>query len=230
MYRKTILLAVLLALIAVLTACGSPSTPVLDTDTNSTQQGQASSSIQMTIQSKLGVGILKMDGTDLAVTADQAQDLLPLWRALKNLTASSSADEEIAALYQQIEETLSTDQVESIQLLSWTQAELSVMMQQYGVQPGSSVSMESSSASETTAQTSQSSVQGGGELGGPGGMPGGEPPAGDPALGTSLGGTDGSSQSQSTEESDQSASGGSSHLNLMLAEVVIQYLQEQVGL
>ena len=50
------------------------------------------------------VGTFKLEGTDNAVTADQAAKLLPLWQVYKDLSASTSAaQEEVDALAEQIQ-------------------------------------------------------------------------------------------------------------------------------
>lgn len=57
------------------------------------------------LESKLAIGILKMEGTDLAITPDQAKTLLPLWKAVKTLsTSATTSPDELNAVYRQIEE------------------------------------------------------------------------------------------------------------------------------
>ena len=61
------------------------------------------------------VGILKLDGTDRAVTAEQALEFLPLWEVTKVLAANdTSAQVEIDATVREIKETLTPDQLQAI--------------------------------------------------------------------------------------------------------------------
>ena len=84
----------------------------------------------MTVEQKLGIGILKLEGTNNAVSAQQAKDMLPLWLALKSMETSNNASvDEINAVFTQMKETLTADQVTAIQKLTWTQADMSTILQ-----------------------------------------------------------------------------------------------------
>jgi hypothetical protein len=81
---------------------------------------------QMNEQSMLLVGTLKLEGTDLAVTPEQAVELLPLWKAVKTLGSSDTvAQEEIDALYAQIKETMTVEQMAAIDAMTFTREDLS---------------------------------------------------------------------------------------------------------
>lgn len=85
---------------------------------------------------RLAVGTLKLEDTDLAVTAEQAQNLLPLWKAVKTLgTSDTAAQEEINGLYAQIRETMSTEQINAIDAMSFEQADLTALMAKLGIDP-----------------------------------------------------------------------------------------------
>ncbi len=57
----------------------------------------------LSVRNQLSLGTLRLEGTANAVTAAQATSLLPLWQALKTLSASStSATEEVTAVQNQI--------------------------------------------------------------------------------------------------------------------------------
>ena len=63
--------------------------------------------------------------TTLAVTSDQADELLPLWETLQSLASSgTAASEEINAGEDQIESTMSPQQISSITAMNFTQQDL----------------------------------------------------------------------------------------------------------
>jgi hypothetical protein len=92
---------------------------------------------QMNEQSMLLVGTLKLEGTDLAVTPEQAAELLPLWKAVKSLGSSdTTAQEEIDALYVQIKETMTAEQLAAIDAMTFTREDQSALMTQLGIENG----------------------------------------------------------------------------------------------
>jgi hypothetical protein len=46
---------------------------------------------QLPLETRLAVGILSLENGELAVTPEQAQTLLPLWKAIKTLSSSDTA-------------------------------------------------------------------------------------------------------------------------------------------
>ena len=150
MSKKTAIISIFLVLVFILSACSSTAT------TNSVSTSQQITSSSLTLQNKLGLGILKLEGTSLAVTADQANTLLPLWKAVKSLSSSSlTSATEMTALYQQIEDGLTTAQVQAIQKLSLTQTQLNTLIQQ------NSLTSKNSSSSSSSASSSAQSQSGG---------------------------------------------------------------------
>jgi len=72
---------------------------------------------------QLALGTLNLEKTDLAVATDQAAELLPLWQVFKSLSASdSSAPEEIEAIQEQIQETMTPEQLAAIEDMELTYA------------------------------------------------------------------------------------------------------------
>jgi hypothetical protein len=128
------------------------------------------------LEQKLAVGTLKLEGTPLAITAQQAKTLLPLWQALKALPAqNTTAPEEITALYQQIEENMTPQQIQSIKDLTMNSSDMRDMMSSLGIQfnGGNGQGLSQSQQATRQAQRSQNGGGGGGGgFGGPGG-PGG---------------------------------------------------------
>lgn len=104
-------LSLLLMLVLTLTACsGSGNTITTVNETDPAVAGEPEA--KMPLQTQLIVGTFQLEETDLAVDAEQAQDLIPLWRGLKSLLNSESSSQvEIDALITQISETMTADQM-----------------------------------------------------------------------------------------------------------------------
>jgi hypothetical protein len=166
-----------LVTISALVACSAVN--AVTTTQNTTSTGaQVSDPAEMAVEMKLAIGTLKIEGTDQAVTAEQAQELLPLWQALKSLsTSDNTAQDEIKALYAQIEETMTPAQIQAIQALTWTQDDLAAMRETYGGFPGGDAEGRPTVSADQRA-TLQAQFQANG--GGPGGGFGGEPGGGGP--------------------------------------------------
>jgi hypothetical protein len=88
------------------------------------------------IQFQLLVGTFHLEATELAVDVAQATELIPLWQALRSLTGSDTAAEaEIDALIDQIQDTLSAEQLEAIVAMQLTQESLQAMIQELDLRP-----------------------------------------------------------------------------------------------
>src|SRR5512138_1936443 len=114
-------LPILLIVLAIaLTACSTSST---GTSLASTENG-------LPIAAQLAVGTLKLAGTGQAVTAEQAKDLIIYWETYKQLSQSDTAAQaEYDGLISQIEETLTTDQMQAITDMNITQQDVFASMQ-----------------------------------------------------------------------------------------------------
>ncbi len=233
MIKKSIRTFIGLAFIVILAACSSLPIPGLSTQPSSTSQPAADPS-NAAIDNKLAVGILRLEGSDLAITSQQAVELLAVWKAVRVMTTDKSASTiEIAALYRQTLQTLTAEQIQAIQQMSWTQAELNTLMQDLGVQANQSASTSSSTSKSSQTLTSSSAAGGDfppGDFGGPGG------------LGSQINAVT-SSQSQttttnstSTTSATRSASAAPSstasqiNLNSAFADAVVSLLQQRAGL
>jgi len=92
----------------------------------------------LSARNQLALGIVELDGTDYAVTAEQATSLLPLWQALRGTTRSgASAAAEVDALLSQIEEMLTAEQLQAIVELRLTQDDLRAWASDQGISLGS---------------------------------------------------------------------------------------------
>lgn len=87
----------------------------------------------LSIRNQLALGTLRLEGTTNAITTEQAARLLPLWQALKTLSASTTtATEEVTAVQDQISAALEPAQISAIAGLRLTNA----MLQAYYVEIG----------------------------------------------------------------------------------------------
>ena len=127
---KKITISVLIILMLTLTACGAAS--------NGTQQaapGQADGSLP--IQEQDLIGTFKLEGTPQAITAEQAAQLIPLWQVYKDLsTSDTAAQEEIDGLIQQIQDTMTPEQMQAIKDMNISRQDLFTVMQDQGITQG----------------------------------------------------------------------------------------------
>ncbi len=141
-------------------------------------------------ETRYALGIFKMEGTNLAVTTDQAKTLLPLYKAMLNLSSNTTtAPAELQALNDQIKETFTAAQVAEIEKMDLSGQNMRTIMEQAGIQFGgpsrqsTQTAGQGSSSGQSNGSSRRSQSQGqffqggpppdGGGFGGPGGGPGG---------------------------------------------------------
>jgi hypothetical protein len=156
MNKKNSLAASLLLFTVILTACAlSKSSTPASGDTG-----------KLPAQTQLILGTINLEETDYAITVEQATELLPMFYVLQDLNDSgSAAQEEIDGLVNQIQQTLTDDQIKTIDNMSLSMQDML------------SISQGSGGDSNSSGISSTSSVGGGGAGGPPdmGGMPGSGP-------------------------------------------------------
>src|SRR5574342_800572 len=131
---KKLTLILLTILILTLTACGSAANGT--EPASATQNGSSTGELPATTQ--LIIGTLKLEGTDQAVTAEQAAGLLPLWQTLQALSDSdTAADQEKEALITQIQEAMTSEQMQTITAMNLTREDMFTIIQEQGMEVGS---------------------------------------------------------------------------------------------
>lgn len=222
---KKLILILLTILALTLTACGSASN-----STEAAASSQTDSSPQaLSGPSLLLIGALKLDGTDQAVTAAQAKELIPLWQVYQSLAESDTAAQvEIDALVKQIEETMTDAQIKAINDMGLTPQDMFALMQEMGLGMGNGQS--SNSGNDSNFTPGQGMGPGGGtppDMGGGGGAPpdmggGGGVPGQAP---------DGQSISPEQIATAQAArgAGGFNRVPSALLDALIEYLQKVAG-
>lgn len=136
MKKMTILILVALISLA-LASCGSA------TDASSTGDTYVSAYLPMdyegaiSARNQLALGTLRLEGTSLAPTADEALALLPLWQALRSLQSGGvSAPEEINAILAQIEASMRPEQLQEIAAMELTNTDMQEWASANDIQAG----------------------------------------------------------------------------------------------
>jgi hypothetical protein len=126
----------------------------------------AGSSINnLPIATQLVLGTIKLEGTDQAVVASQAIELLTLWQAYQSLTISDTTSQvELDALVEQIQAVMTSKQIKAIEAMDLTLQSLDEVLQTIGTDSGEDTP---AIAPDESAQSPTS------PMGGPGGMPAG---------------------------------------------------------
>jgi hypothetical protein len=152
---------------------------------------------------QLALGTLKLEETDLAITPEQADEVLPLWKAAKSLSnADNVTAKELEGLFKQIQDTMTPEQVKAIQSMDLSGQNMAQLAQDLGIELPFGGPANLSSEQQATMEASRQSGQGAGGFpieGGPGGGPGGAPPGGEGAL-------PGRGLPRSSDSSDQAGS------------------------
>ena len=215
--KNKIVLPLFLISIFLLSACGGTTT--------ATAQGNANQQ-RLPLAEKLAIGTLKLEGSGSAISAKQAGDLLPLWQVYSSLiTSDTAAQEEKDALAEQIQETMSSDQVKAIEAMNLSQRDVFASMQQLGI------TTSQVSANGTPQPNGGGAFPGAGQfIGGGGAFPGGGNFTGG---GNRNGGGNGaqlSPQQIATAQARRSANGGGFNNNRLLTplvEAVIKLLESK---
>lgn len=201
---KRITLSILIVAGFLLAACG----------TSATGTPLASTNNEIPVETRLAVGTLKLDGTAEAITAEQAKELLILWKTYRQLGQSDTAAQaEVDGLVAQIQDTMTAEQVQAITAMQITQQDISTSTQGVTV-------VSNSSGSDTSNASSSGGMQAGGPPPDGGGAPAGGGMSPEMGGGTSMTGT---GQVQSAQAGSQSLTKAPSEL----VEAVIEALQQK---
>jgi hypothetical protein len=146
--KKRIVLLGLLILILFLAACGSDSEKTssdIEIGENLLIENSGAAAEDVTrlnndyagalsVQTQLALGTLQLEDSDLAVDEAFAAELLPLWRAVQSLGNSETAAEaEIRAVINQIQDTMSPEQIMAIADMELTEESMTTMIEEGGL-------------------------------------------------------------------------------------------------
>lgn len=132
--KKITLTLLPILLVLILAACGSEETKTVpNAGEDTTRQGNFEPPVEM----QLMMGIVKLEDTENAIDLEQAADLLPLWKALRSLADSeTTAQVEIDAVITQIEDTMTTEQMEAIEAMDLTMQDFGSVAEILGIEGG----------------------------------------------------------------------------------------------
>jgi len=92
----------------------------------------------LAVRNQLALGTLELIQTDSAISAEQAQTLLPLWQALRSTQqAGGTAQAEVSALLTQIEAAMKPEQLQSIAAMKLLQTDMQAWATANGITLGS---------------------------------------------------------------------------------------------
>jgi hypothetical protein len=92
---------------------------------------------ELPLSARLGFGTLMLEGTEYAVDPAQAAQLLPLWKAAKSLSDSeTTAEAELEAVFNQIQDTMTSEQLSAIADMQFTGEEMAQRMEDLGISFG----------------------------------------------------------------------------------------------
>jgi hypothetical protein len=225
--KKTFLITLLIFALT-LTACSGTASA---SQAGSTQANFTQESASLPTATQLVVGTLKLEGTDQAVTSDQAKELLMLWQVYQELSNNDTAAQaEFDGLIDQIQGTMTTEQMQAITAMKLTQSDVNALMQEKGLSVGQPQQSSSGSGSSSSTQSGGGSApSAGGMAGGPpdAGMAGGAPPDGGMAGMVGAGSTNSTSKTQSTGTG--LSTGRSAGVPSALVDTLIQVLEQKAG-
>jgi hypothetical protein len=166
MKTKLIILQSLIVIL-VLSACtGAPIS-----SSRSSTQTVTNETNQLPTLPKLVVGTYKLIGSSTPITQTQAQQLVILWKAYKELqTRDSKAKKEVTDLLAQINSSLTTEQNAAIEAMNLSTRDVISMVQELGI--NSNTAINNGTGPSSSSSSSRSGTRSGGATGGfPGGPP-----------------------------------------------------------
>ena len=238
MIKGNVMIAGLMVLALGLSACG---TGTAATSTAVVSGLNADYQNAMPVEMQLALGTLKLKGSENAVDANTAGQLIPLWEAVRSMANNNtSSPQEVQALYKQIGETMTPAQIQAIANMQLTQQDIPQVAQELGLDltsgrgfsqgaqaTGQAPSTNSQSGRNSSGSGGRGGFSGGG-FGGNGGFTGGGF-AGDGGI--PGGGGFGQAQqtpnpsARATAQARFSSGGGFNRISSVWVDAVITYLQ-----
>ena len=141
MRKNLYLISILILSLAMLTACSTASladspneeAPVQDAGLAAESGDEVEREMPQAMQ--LALGTFKLEGTGNAIDSEQATSLLPLWKAARSLSESETvATEELQAIVKQIQDSMTTEQIDLIQNMDLTAEDMSSIAEELGIE------------------------------------------------------------------------------------------------
>jgi hypothetical protein len=137
---KNIFLPLVFLFALLLASCSGTAAPAPTTgsDTYVSQNLPIDYEGALAVRNQLALGTLELIQTDSAISAEQAQTLLPLWQALRSTQqAGGTAQAEVSALLTQIEAAMKPEQLQSIASMKLTFTNMQEWATAHGITMGS---------------------------------------------------------------------------------------------
>lgn len=166
-------------------------------------------------------GIFFIENTELAIDADTAAEMLPLWKAYRALIGSdTTAQAEIEALTAQIGAAFSSEQLEFFTEMDTSNADLTAMMEELGIE------MDTARMMGNRADMPEGVVPPDDSQSGQGGGPGSGTGTGG---GPGSGGTNVDPEVLATRQAERESPGLSNPLTSMLLDPLIELLESKLA-
>jgi len=227
--KKTIFILLAFLLMLTFAACGTVS---LGTDQNASESNpEGERTYETPIETQLMLGTVKLEETDYPVDSEQASELIPLWKALRSLTESEiAAQAEIDAVVNQIQDTMSAEQMMAIEEMGLTMQDFAPVAETLGIETGfagrfGDVTPEMQATMEAMRESGEFPSGGGFPEGGfPGGGAGGGQ-----GRGSSFGGAEVDPEARETAKAERDgAQGAGFGINSALLDAIIEFLEAKV--
>ena len=204
-------------------------------------------------EQQLLLGTIKLQGTSLAVTKEQATTLLPLWKQIQTLRPSmapaqgqgnataqptnsnASNQDQITALVNQIQSAMTSDQLTAIAAMKITPQSATTLMQALGITLGGPQQGNTNNAGNgnqpPTGNPPSNGSSMGQSAGAPpsGGQPMGNPPSNGSGAGQSAGTPPSGGQPPSNGQQPASSPACGSMVPPQLIDALVQVLQKTSG-
>lgn len=234
--KKTIFTLTLIILVLALAACGGnasdteASNPSINGDSaasdGNNDRTNEDSEFGMPAGTMLMLGTVLLDETDYAVDAEQATELLPLWKALRSFGESeTTAQAEIDAVITQIGDSMTAQQTNAIENMELTMQDMDTVAEILGVEMGGFGGRFGEMTPEM--QATMQAMRESGEFQRPGGdLPGGgQGPGG--GLGGGFGEMDPDARATAMAERG-GVRGARSGINSFLLDGIIEFLETKI--
>ena len=135
MNKRGLAIAIVAALF-ILAACSPAATPTPTQAPQAVGGGNGAGTFgNLNEETRLAIGIFKLEGTGNAVTPAEAKLLLPLWQQIQTLDANGNPTQtEIQNVTDQMLVALNSTQVNAIDAMNLTAADIQSLMQQLNIQ------------------------------------------------------------------------------------------------
>lgn len=197
-----------------------------DTEANADNEEEKNPRLsgETALSTQLLFGTFALEESDLAVDAAQANELLPLWKAVRSLSNSDTASSvELEALYNQIQDAMTAEQLDQIASMEFGPESMQELMSELG--------LDMAMGGRGNADDSEDGTNtrpGGGNMGGPGGVPG-SGPGGENASDEQRAMMEAMSDEERATAMAERGGGGMNPMNTMLLDPLIELLEEKAA-